>query len=489
MVLAEDGAYYGKHPIGYVLLCAAAYRIGGPDAPFLVNPLLAALALVGVFALGRLLAGPLLGVAAALLLAANPLHGMFALSAMSHTASVAAAVWGLTFAFAWRRNGGVGSAALAGALCAFAASVRYAEVFLALPLAALVAQRLRALASGREPGRSAGRTAAELAAMAAAALLAIAPLLVHQWRAYGSPFLTGQSLTHGTGGAFAWSFVPRNTALLFSQLRESGLLAPFLAGVAGLAALLRLRPADAIPLGLWALPTFFVYGAYFWRTQGDYAGDLRFYLSAFPPLALAAVTALAHVPRPRDRAVAAGLLLAVVVPIGAQESAGRIAAGSDLLSGSRQMRDALREALPDGAAVFTDEPFIGLLQYTGDYRVYYDALFHPSYVGSYLPWLERPGPSIFPRSRIRRLAALLGGRSAEELAGAQRALVAGHLVRGRPVFFATGGHYVQEWRQRLGGRFEIVPVFERRLYWDARDPRFPSRRIEVFALRSIDDAS
>lgn len=39
MVEAPTGAFYSKYAIGYSLLAAIAYKVGGATAPFLVNPL------------------------------------------------------------------------------------------------------------------------------------------------------------------------------------------------------------------------------------------------------------------------------------------------------------------------------------------------------------------------------------------------------------------------------------------------------------------
>jgi len=42
-----------EYPLGYPALCVLAYKLGGPTAVFLVNPILAALAVLGTFFLGR----------------------------------------------------------------------------------------------------------------------------------------------------------------------------------------------------------------------------------------------------------------------------------------------------------------------------------------------------------------------------------------------------------------------------------------------------
>ena len=72
MVEARPGVFYGKYPIGYPLLCAVAHRLGGPAAPFLVNPAMALLGVVGIYLLGQALIGRLAGFLAAFLLGLHP---------------------------------------------------------------------------------------------------------------------------------------------------------------------------------------------------------------------------------------------------------------------------------------------------------------------------------------------------------------------------------------------------------------------------------
>src|SRR5208283_2730453 len=102
-------------------------------AMFLVNPLLAALAIVGMFFLARAMINTTAGVLGALLLATNPLHAYFGLSALSHSGSICFAVWGMFFLWRWTTSGGWLNAALAGALSAVACTIRYTEALLALP--------------------------------------------------------------------------------------------------------------------------------------------------------------------------------------------------------------------------------------------------------------------------------------------------------------------------------------------------------------------
>lgn len=464
-----EGGFHGKHPFGYPLLCALAYRLGGPDAPFWVNPAAALLGLLGLFGFARMLAGPWAGVVATALLAANPLYGAYALSAMTHSTALAFTIWGLFFVWRWSRNGNLASALLGGLLCGIAATIRYAEVLLALPIAVAVLARFAEARAETDPGRRHAALRACVggaAGIGVAALLAYAPLMLHQWVAYGSPFTSGQSITESSGlGLQNW---PRNTGVLAAQLLESGLLPMFALGLTGLVLLASRRTSLALFLASWALVHFGLYHSFYWRDAKQYVGDMRYYLDLFPPLALAATTAtVARFEGLRTRAIALGVLVLAVVPAGAIETSRIMAAAGRVNLRAEEIWRIVRDSVPDGSVIFTDEDFVSALAYLGDYRVYYDPMFHPQFLRDYEPLLAHDRPWPISRRRIRGWKALLGGRSEADLAETERALVSQHLAAGRQVFFLTRGNYLQDWRDRLGASFTIATRLERPLYMEA----------------------
>ncbi|MEI8078842.1 MAG: glycosyltransferase family 39 protein, partial [bacterium] len=141
-VIADRGIGYAKYPLGYPLLCAIAAKLTGQMAAmFWVNPLLALLTVLGVFLLGRAWWGTLAGALAAILLAVNPLHLNFGLSALSHAGSSCLGVWSMLALWHWRRTGQGTSALAAGALAGYAVSIRYTDALLFLPVAAMLLDR------------------------------------------------------------------------------------------------------------------------------------------------------------------------------------------------------------------------------------------------------------------------------------------------------------------------------------------------------------
>ena len=471
-----DGAYHGKHPAGLVFLCAAAWKALGPLAPYWISPLLAILAVLGMAGFGRTIAGAGGGLVAAALLAANPVHAGYALSVMTHSAAVAFSVLGLWAAWRFAEGAGSGAALAAGLLCAAAALTRTGSVLVVLPLGVAIGLRLLRARAGGDLA-----TALRLTALlVGAGALLYAPLLVHNWSTFGSPFLTGQAVTESSGlGLGYWG---PHLALLVAQLRDSGLWIVGLAGVAGIAVLAARRPGLAGFLGAWAFGHLALYHSFYWRSGGHWLADLRYYLDVFPPLSLAAVAAAAGFPT-RARTLLLGLLALAALPGGVVKSLEVAGLARVHHPGAERIGRLLAEQIPEGAVLLSDESILSALPYYGDWLLYYDPMFHPSYIESYA-WLltdDRPWP--ISRRRVRRWMDLLGGRSPGELAADERALVQGHLAAGRRVFFVTGGNHRNEWRERLAPAFRIEPRVESRsLYWSQEDPRFPSRRLSIYEL-------
>jgi len=94
-VIDYQGQRFGKYPPGWPAALSLGARVG---AAWLVNPLLAGLAVWLTFRLGSKLLGAWAGLLAALLLASSPMFLMLSASLMSHTFSL---VLCLVFTLAW----------------------------------------------------------------------------------------------------------------------------------------------------------------------------------------------------------------------------------------------------------------------------------------------------------------------------------------------------------------------------------------------------
>jgi hypothetical protein len=175
---------------GLPLLMAIGIRIADPIGPYLVVPLSAGVFVWVTFMLGRRIAGPVAGVAAALLAATSPIALFMALSPMSDVPS--AAIWTGAAAAALGRTRR--DAVVAGLWVALGILVRPNLA----PLAILPLVRLNAETTDEEKGkpRAKGarlRAAAIYGAVCVPAAIAIA-MLNTLW--YGSPLLSGYGDPH-----------------------------------------------------------------------------------------------------------------------------------------------------------------------------------------------------------------------------------------------------------------------------------------------------
>ncbi len=177
-VLDYRGQRFGKYPPGWPALLALGV-LGG--APWLVNPILAALALYLVYRLGRTLYDGRTGLLAAALGLASPLFLVLSGSFLSHLASL---VWLLLFSlwFIWTAQGrsrwyalGAGLALGAAFLTRSLTAIAYALPFVIYSLVQVVRRRQR-----HWPNYL-------LVAAAGGILAALLP--VYQWAVTGDPWL------------------------------------------------------------------------------------------------------------------------------------------------------------------------------------------------------------------------------------------------------------------------------------------------------------
>lgn len=232
---------------GLPLLMAAGIRIGGALGPYLVVPLSAGAFVLATYALGRRLAGPVAGGAAALVAATSPIVLFMSLSPMSDVPAGAAWTAAAAFALSTSRTGAV----FAGLCAALGVLIRPNLVVLALVPFAWIVTAHR--------GRERAIRAAAFAAFVSSAAVAIGALNAY-W--YGSPFLSGygdpkalysvQNVRPNLAHYAAW-LSQSQSALIFAAAACAFLL-PKGRGEAA-------RPALAVPAAMFVV-TFLGYVTY-----------------------------------------------------------------------------------------------------------------------------------------------------------------------------------------------------------------------------------
>jgi hypothetical protein len=461
-VLADNGSYYGKYPLGYPYLCALAYKLGGPSAVFLVNPILAALAVLGTFFLGRAMMSAFAGTLAAILLATNPLHAYFGLSSLSHSGSICFAVCGMFFLWRWTESGGKGNALLAGALSAYASTVRYTDGLLLLPIVGMVCWRFFAKETPADQRPVARRkVVGDVITMTVAAIVVVTPLLIHHWRAFGAPWVTGYSLC-GESTGFGWKFFKENWWLMLTRMDTGGLILLFPLGLVGLAYLATHDAKRGLLLGLWAVPGLLLYSAYYWAPQGEGPGYVRFFVSVFPPLILSALTLLCFAVRARPWwwEVGLGAFVAVVATANLREATRQLDRQMYRLLFAKETTDRMREKLPDGAVIVASDRLLNFVEFAGDWHLYALETFDRGAIQNRIKNLNDNNPRPFQRRKAQKLAETQGSKTDSELTQAQRDLISRRLAEGREVAMVLPKDSYRRARGRLGDKFEFDSLTE-----------------------------
>lgn len=478
MVEVRPGVFYPIYPIGYPALCALAYAVGGPLAPFYVNPLLLLIGLVGAFFLARLFLDDLFALAATAFLGLHPALLYYGVIAMSHAAEFTVATWCLYFVCAWYQRPRTPLLVAAAILVSVAISIRYTGALLAIPLGYVILIRLW-------DGTTLRRVLIQAALAAGAGLLALLPLLLYLRHAFGSPFTTGYSLS-GEAAAFSLQHFLQHAPYALKALCQTplGLSLFFPLGLGGIACLLRRQPRLGGLLALCTLPTLLLYASYYWfiadRTpwwQPVSTGSLlyiRFFLGIFPMLVIAALLLIDRFatrpdkiyPDPEAFRTAAQRTFSIrLVTAGAVVLLGIINVMLfprwEKFLGSAGQDDAamrlVRANIPASAVVMADGYASYSLLYQTDMVVFYPRYFAKKWVNERLALGTGTRPADFNPLRREHFASELENRSDNELFALLRQRLVRYARDGRSLWLITQGS-APPWYMPLTDVFTITPV-------------------------------
>lgn len=363
-----DAAIVPACPAGYPMLLATARVLGGRAAMFWVVPIFGGIAVWMTFLLGRHMAGPVAGAAAAGLLASSPAFLYQVTQPMTDVP--AAALWTAALVVAIRQPTSIRAGWLSGVLTGAALLVRPNLV----PLAAVVAAAV--LLVERIPLRAA---VLRLSAFAFGVIPYVVAILLLNHAMHGGALDSGYgklsdlfTLEHIRGNLARYPVWLVETQTPFILLAFA---APWIVRGGG-----RTRPA--LWLLAFALATFACYIPY---TVWNAWWFLRFVLPAFPPLlVLSAMVAIAGMrPLPAAwRTVAVVVMMSVLVGFQIVTSADRaVFRLRDLEARFRDAGEYVARRLPANAVVFA-------VTESGSVRFYSG---HPTLIWSALDpaWLDR----------------------------------------------------------------------------------------------------
>ena len=303
-LVAPDGRYFSRYPPGLAVPIALVYRLFGPSATVLINPVLALAALLGMFLLTRRLVGPWWGALSIVLLVGSPDFVRHSLQNDSHMAVTALLIWGMWLLLRWHQDSRWTDMLLAGIVLGAIPTVRYPEALYALGVGAMLVVSL-----WRQPQRW-----PQAAIGLAGALVPVLPLMVRNHLAFGAFWRTAYSLTHEQTG-FSREYFRAHAVDYLQALNADGVGLFFGLGLAGMALLWfrrDLRPWAAF-LSFAVVPITLVYMAYYWVPGGfgHEPAAMRFVLPTFACYYLAGIWLLSSLCQSLARG--AGIATAVLL--------------------------------------------------------------------------------------------------------------------------------------------------------------------------------
>lgn len=326
-LLGPNDVFLSRYPPGLAVVVGLVWRFFGWEASVLVNPVLAVLTLVGVYLIVRQIASAAWGIAAIIVLAANPSFTSHALTSISHIPVACCVVWGIWFLLRWSRTHRMAYIFVAGLVLGCIPTLRYADTVMGLGVLVFLIWHIR------RP-----RVWRHYLAAAVGCAIPLVPLLVRNHLLLGAFWRTGYALTNEQTG-FSMEYFQDNAIAYLQMLQGRGMGLLFGLGLIGSIWMICVRQMRATGLMLLLASTtmLLVYMAYYWARgvgdgdgMGNQIGGMRFLVPIIPLFAIAGMWALWQATR--GAPVAARIALPLVV------------IGMQLLLGGSSLTDELRRS-------------------------------------------------------------------------------------------------------------------------------------------------
>jgi Dolichyl-phosphate-mannose-protein mannosyltransferase len=363
------GRYYPKYPLGLSVLDAITLKIGGAKygipLTFMINPIAMALAMLATFMLLRLAVGSFYAVLGMLIVATSSVTIGLTNNPNSHATAICCVAWGMYLLVRWWQSNGFWRAIGAGFLLGMAVTIRYTEGMELLPIALVVLLNLR---------WKKVRSWAESAALLAAWAVPVVILVSYNWVTMHT--ITGYDPTNESTG-FSWDNFTNNWETMVRQICNSGLffIIPF--SLLGMVMMWKWNWKFTAMLFCWIIPSLVIYTAYYWAPDNGTIMYLRFYLTIFPALALAAVWSMKRLIELADRdgsrilpGVAVAIVLMVSCGVSLNSAMADVEVDAKTNLALQQGTAKILKTCPSGSTIFAQAKPLNFLQLAGDYDLY-----------------------------------------------------------------------------------------------------------------------
>ena len=357
-----DGRFFSRYPPGLPVLLAVPLWLFGPTAALLVNPILASLALVGLYLICREWVDEKWGLVAVAAMALNPVANARALAGDAHTSTAFFLVWGVYLLARWSGSFSLGAGFLAGLALGMIPTIRYPEALFGLAVGAFLLLHAR-----RQK-----RYWLSVAAVGLGAAVPLAALLIHNQLAFGAFWRTGYSLTNEQTG-FGWTYFLRNAVPYLQNILGQGVWVFGALGLVGAVVMCCRRDTwrrGALLLGLIA-PLTLLYMAYYWAPMRMAGATMRFLVPTFFVYAVAGAWLLSQIARHHGLGawVSAGVVLALTLAWGLPQSVRFLSRDKHINGALAKITDVLWEHVPPGSIVIAHSSVLQHLDFIGRWRL------------------------------------------------------------------------------------------------------------------------
>ena len=427
-VVNDRSEFYPKYPPLYPALAAGAMTIFGDQAGFYLCPVLAVLAVFGMFFLCRFFMPEKLAVASSFLLATSPVFNHFALSKVSHGPSMGFLIWGLVCFFAAvsrrRLKSGIIYAVLSGLLLGYAEGIRYTNIIMLIPPVVYGLLFLRE------------KRLWILGAFTGAVAVPYLFLCWFHWTSFGSPFATGYSLTNEQSG-FALIYFWTNLRLYIPAVISDGTGLVTCLALIELVLLFGRNKRKAVFFLSWIIPLSLLYMFYYWAPIARPSSFLRFILPVFVPMYILALSGLWNLIRKYSGGKQLFIVLMLVIIHGIW---GVCASFEDSetyyirQNSNKNVVDFALKKIPEDSVVFTDYGNLNTLDFEKKWTLYPLSILNQNLLKRRMKRSLENSISGLQKQRAELLKKRLLDLSHRDFHKTVMALIAGHLKAGHRIY-------------------------------------------------------